>query len=424
MNRGYGLANKDDNIPNTPDTVFDIGSVTKQFTATAILLLSDDGKLRMDDPLHRFFEDVPDDKKDITIHHLLTHTAGFVASLGGDFDHIARADYFETLFGTQLLFEPGQRHQYSNAGYSVLGRIIELASGQEYEEYLSEHLFKPAGMQHTGYVLPDWRNVTLAYGYMRNVVPRGSMVERYQNDGRVSWNLKGNGGINSTPNDMYRWHLALKSHRILSSALTAKLTNPYVPEREDGRSHYAYGWAVNTTNRGATIISHNGSNGVFFHEYLWLLEDDTVILFFTNAASNQVEVAWVIEKMLFDPLFDPDPIIKNVYQAVFDFIADHPVEDLSELKILLMERYSIEVGRPETLNRMGYLTLQSGENLQWAVGLFRLNTQLFEKDANAWDSLGDGYVAIGDVGRAARAYEVAVTLGSEGSKEKLSALLE
>ena len=162
LNKGYGLANKNQEIPNSPETVFDIGSVTKQFTAAAILKLTQQNKLSVSDPLSRFFPKLPDDKKKITLHHLLTHSAGLVDTIGdGDFDHIPRDQFFKHLFKTKLLFEPGKKHRYSNAGYSILGRVIELASGQDYETFLYEQLFKPAGMQQTGYLRPQWEDQKL-----------------------------------------------------------------------------------------------------------------------------------------------------------------------------------------------------------------------------------------------------------------------
>ncbi|MEL6447982.1 MAG: serine hydrolase domain-containing protein [Pseudomonadota bacterium] len=422
LNRGYGLADKATNTPNTPDTVFDIGSVTKQFTAAAILLLSAEDKLSVDDPLSRFFPSLPKDKQDITLHQLLTHTAGFPASIGRDFDHTPREQFFNTLFEAQLQFEPGDRYQYSNTGYSILGRIIEIASCQGYETFLSERLFRPAGMNRTGYLLPAWDDVTMAQGYMRNVVPRGSMVDRYIEDGRVSWHLKGNGGINATHNDMFRWYLALRSHRVLSSDLTTKLTTPYVAEQPGGSSHYAYGWAIYTSDRSTPVVSHNGGNGVFFHEFLWLPEDDVAIIFSTNAASRQVEVAWTVERMLFDTDFEPGPIVKNVYQYVFDFMAEHPPKAASQLEASLRSQYATEMTSPDTLNRIGYMTLRSGQSPEWTVAIFELNTRLFERNANVWDSLGDGYRASGDKARAIRAYGTAERLGGPESARKIDEL--
>ena len=105
------------------------------------------GKLKLNDPLSSFFKQLPKDKQNITIHQLLTHTSGFTEAIGNDFEEISTNQFFEKLFTTRLLFEPGAKYSYSNVGYSVLGRIIEMVSGQSYEGFLNEYLFTPAGMK-------------------------------------------------------------------------------------------------------------------------------------------------------------------------------------------------------------------------------------------------------------------------------------
>lgn len=423
LNRGFGLANKSEGISNTPDTVFDIGSLTKQFTATAVLTLVDHGDLSLDDSISRFFANLPADKASITVHQLLTHTAGFIDSFGdGDFDHIPQDQFFDILFSTDLLFEPGSKHEYSNAGYSILGRIIELVSGTTYEAYLNEYLFEPAGMQSTGYLLPNWKDSDLAHGYMLNIIDRGTTARRYTEDGRVSWNLKGNGGINATVNDMYLWYQALENHAILSERLTATLMTPYVLEQDNGSSYYAYGWAIYTSERDTKIVSHNGGNGAYFYDFLWLPEDKTVIIFATNAASRQVELAWTLEKMLFDHNYQPKPITKNVYQLVLDFVDQNAEPGLAALEPVLRTQYRDDIGQAHTLNRLGYLVIRSERNPKWAVALFELNTRLFANDGNAWDSLGDAYRKAGQLADAKSAYRKAVLLGESGSQDKIGEL--
>ena len=264
ISKGYGFANKEEETLNTSNTVFDVGSVTKQFTATAILKLAELNKLKVTDSLSTFFKDLPADKKNITIHQLLTHSAGLIDIIGdGDFDHISTEDYFKELFNSELINVPGSKYEYSNSGYSLLGRIIELVSSQDYESFLQTYLFNPSGMHQTGYLKPEWDSNLYAIGYQENVVNIGSMVARYNKEGKVSWALKGNGGINSTLEDMYKWSLALKTNKILSKELTEKLTKPYIKENEDGNSHYAYGWSIFNTKRNTKRTTHNGGKWNF-----------------------------------------------------------------------------------------------------------------------------------------------------------------
>ena len=182
INKGYGEANKNAKTLNNPNTIFDIASNTKQFTATAILKLVELGKLKLTDPLSTFFENLPIEKQRITIHQLLTHTTGFSESIGRDYSafgklsEISQKDFFEKLFRSKLLSEPGEKYSYSNTGFSILGRIIELASGQPYETFLNEYLFTPAGMLQTGYLLPKWDTEQMAHGYNRNIIETESTI--------------------------------------------------------------------------------------------------------------------------------------------------------------------------------------------------------------------------------------------------------
>jgi CubicO group peptidase (beta-lactamase class C family) len=170
MSKGYGLANREQKIPFTPETVSSIGSITKQFTAAAILKLEMQGKLKVGDPIGKYLPGVPPDKADITIHHLLTHTAGVRADFGGrDSDPIARDDLVKLVLASPLRFKPGVRYEYSNEGYSLAGAIVERVSGASYEAFLSEHLFKPAGTR-----LPRRRGV--GQHHREGVGARGSRV--------------------------------------------------------------------------------------------------------------------------------------------------------------------------------------------------------------------------------------------------------
>lgn len=413
LNKGYGFANKEQNIKNTPQTVFTVGSVTKQFTATAILKLVEFNALKVTDPLAKFFKNLPNDKKEITIHQLLTHTAGMIDVIGqGDFDYIPREEFFKRLFETKLIHEPGSKYAYSNAGYSILARVIELVSGQDYEPFLNQHLFKPAGMLQTGYFMPQWNNNLIATGYARNVMNMGSVIERFKKQGKVTWTLKGNGGINSTTEDMFKWYKALKSNTILSKSQLETLTTAYILEYEGQSSYYAYGWAIYNSDRDTKIISHNGGNRIFFHDFIWLPEEDVVIIFFTNASSREVELAWPIEKMVFDKNYEAHPIKKNPFFLVANFTKHNSPEKANELFELLKNEHASAIGNSEFLNQLGYVLFESDNTLDWAIELFKMNADLFPNEANSWDSLGDGYKKKGDKERAIKAYQAAYKLDS------------
>lgn len=285
LRKGYGLANRATSQRFTPQTPFDIGSITKQFTAAAILKLEMQGKLRVSDPISRFFDGVPADKQGITLHQLLTHTSGLENGFGEDYDAMTRDALVAKALGSKLQSAPGERFSYSNAGYSLLGAVIEKASGQPYEQFLRDQLFKPAGMTMTGYRLPKWKPAEIAHGYQGETDWGTPLDHPWAPDGPW-WNLRANGGMLSTAEDLHRWRTALDGDRIFSAAAKAKLVTPYVKETEGGPFHYGYGWFVSTTDRNTRLAAHTGTNGVFYADFQRYL-DERVALF---AGSSQSEV--------------------------------------------------------------------------------------------------------------------------------------
>lgn len=260
--QGYGLADRERGIPWTPATVSTIGSITKQFTGAAILTLVEDGLVAVDDPITRYFEVVPEDKRAITVHQLLTHTSGIVDLEGlGDWDPIERDEFVRRALAQDLEFAPGERHEYSNAGYSLLGAILEKVTGKSYEEYLRQRLFLPAGMYDTGYILAPWGESRLAQGYRRGE-RWGTVVERPFADDGPFWVLRANGGIHSTAWDMLRWGQALLDGEPLSADSMATYWTPHVDEG-GGDSFYGYGWVVMEAG-DARVITHNGGNAFLF----------------------------------------------------------------------------------------------------------------------------------------------------------------
>ena len=265
--RGFGLADRGRDIAVDCDTVFDIGSVTKQFTAAAILHLEAAGELAVRDPLSAFVDGLPTDKREITLHQLLTHTAGLIDTIGPDHAPLSRAGMLDAFAASRSLSAPGTRYRYSNLGYSVLAAVIELVSGTGYERCLATRLFTPAGMRDTGYLLPDWTRSRVAMQYDGGGRERGTPLDlRWDHDGPY-WNLRGNGGILSTARDMRRWAAALRGTDVLPARARDKLFRPYVLEQTGGDTHYGYGWVIQRSGGGRTVAWHNGGNSYSYTEF-------------------------------------------------------------------------------------------------------------------------------------------------------------
>jgi CubicO group peptidase (beta-lactamase class C family) len=297
--RGYGLADRERGVPVTPETVFCTGSITKQFTAAAILALQEEGKLSVQDALGAHFDGVPEDKRGITLHHLLTHTSGLVDPPAGDHDLRATAAWVRDFaLGCTLEFAPGTEYAYQNVNYSLLGMIVAQRSGKPYETYLQERLFAPVGMQRTGYQAPAFAPESLALGYEDGDLWGTTLGRPMLPDGPC-WTLRANGGIHSTVADMLRWHAALQADRVLSRESRELLEAPHADE--GGGTAYGYGWSIQRSPAGTKLVAHNGGNGIFFADCLRFVEDDRCIFVATNVGSRfRGSLAYDLAAILYD----------------------------------------------------------------------------------------------------------------------------
>ncbi len=284
LRNGYGWADVKQRIPIKSDTIFDIGSGIKAFTATAIMQLEEQGKLNTSDLMSKYIKDVPADKKDITIHQLLTHTSGL------NFDYFydqatpaereimrVREKYVKGVLSYPLAFKPGEGRLYSNTGFSLLAVIIEIVSGEPYEQYAREHLFKPARMTETGYYIPrDLRRVSR--GYNDGDTDYGYPWETQWDGKRPLWDLMGNGGMLTTLDDVYKWMTAIKGERIVSQKTKDKMFQNYYPKTDQ-----AYGWNAWQTE-GKSFISRYGDAvpQAWNVEFRWYKDDDLIAVVLSN----------------------------------------------------------------------------------------------------------------------------------------------
>jgi CubicO group peptidase (beta-lactamase class C family) len=308
ITRSYGMANRTAGIVADTATVYNLGSITKQFTAAAILRLEELGRLRTTDSIARFFPDAPADKRAITLHQLLTHTAGFRSDFSpGDYEPTSREEYVRRMFAAPLRNPVGSTHFYSNAGYSMLAAIVERVTGSDYETALRDLILAPAGMRETGYKAPKWPAARIAHGY-QNDRDWGTIVERIAPDDAPYWALRGNGGLHTTLGDMARWDAVLNDARVFTDSSRRKFMTGYVNEGPDGESQYAYGWAVMKTSRGTRLVTHNGGNGIYVAEFLRFVDDGvTIFLTSTVAELTATQALRVVERIVFGQPYDLPP---------------------------------------------------------------------------------------------------------------------
>jgi CubicO group peptidase (beta-lactamase class C family) len=277
--QGYGFANLEHDVPVTPDTVFELASVTKQFTAAAVMLLVEESKVGLSDPISRYVPDSPEVWKDVTVRHLLTHTAG-LASLengfkslyeGGGRINYTTAQMFEAAVKDPMSFAPGERWQYSDVGYFLLGMVIEKAGGQRYRDFLAERFFQPLGMTSTS-VLDQWAIVKhRAAGY---TLRDGQLV----NIRRVTQvALPSHYGVFSTVRDLVQWENALAAGKVVKQS---SLEQMWTPVRFNSGSSYPYGFGWFVDERlGHRMITHTGITGT---EYTRFPDDKLTVIVLTN----------------------------------------------------------------------------------------------------------------------------------------------
>ena len=264
MAKGYGFANRAQQLPFTERTVVPMGSLVKPFTMLAILQLEHDGKLRTTDSLHRFFPEAPADKRNITIDQLLVHSSGLPLDVGtGDRGALAKDEFLRRLFAAPLRFPPGSGREYSNGGYALLASIVERVTDSEFETVVRDGILLPAGMLQTGWRDPAWGGDTVAHVYARGGEDFGTMLEAAKSDdGGINWNQRGNGGWLTTAQDLYRWHRAMLSGAILDSSGRRKHEWTARPRVALAGGNGAFETVIEyDAGRDLFIFVHNNANG-------------------------------------------------------------------------------------------------------------------------------------------------------------------
>jgi CubicO group peptidase (beta-lactamase class C family) len=274
INRGYGFADLEWSARNTPDTRFRIASITKQFTAACILILQERGKLKVEAPLKKYLQDIPQAWDDVTIFNLLTHTSGIP-----DFIHLADFRKFETLpqLPEQLIakirdeplqFAPGSERAYSNTGYVLLGLVIEKVSGESYAQFVKENLLEPAGMRDSGYDTHAALIHHRASGYTHG-------RDGFQNAPYLDMSIPfAAGGLYSTTEDLLRWEHSLFGGKILSRASLEQMTTPF-------KQNYGLGVVIQELD-GDKIIQHTGSLEGFNSDLIYGARNNLVVVVLSN----------------------------------------------------------------------------------------------------------------------------------------------
>jgi CubicO group peptidase (beta-lactamase class C family) len=424
FSKGYGWANRQTQTPFTPETLASMGSITKAFTASAILTLVEQGKLSLDDPLRKFFPTAPADKSGITIHQLLTHSAGFREFLtgdAGDYEKVETRKFLTRALKELLAFAPGSKAIYTNVGYSLLGIIIEQVSGQDYEQYLQKVLLVPMGIQEIGYHYPPSHPERIAVGYQMGKAWGTHQDKFAAAEGGPFWNLKANGGLEASLNDMEKWIIGIGNHTVLSPAMTDKMFSPLVKEEGyDGRSYFGYGCNISQSRRNTKMIDNGGSNNIYFARLIRLPEEGVVFYMVTNESSvgtdkvlpnvTQLYFLGAIQQdaMTMGPRFE-HPLSEKIY----NLLSNNPVQSLEEE----MKKQGLHVEDDMILLDVGHNLIREGKAEKARV-LYEFYTRSFPNIVVAWNDLGDVYRSLNREAEAKRCYQQALVLRPNNPRAK------
>ncbi len=413
--KGYGYANFEWDIPNSPDTKFRLGSITKQFTSMLIMQLVQDGKLRLDEKVSEVLSDYPKEQGEkITIHNLLTHTSGIpnytdfpgypTEIMKNTFSPLELVKLFEN---KPLEFKPGSKFSYSNSGYILLGYIIEKVTGKPYEEVLKENIFNPLGMKNSGYdhnieIIPK-----RAYGY-------NHFALEVQNANYIDMTVPFSAGaLYSTVEDLYKWDQALYTNKILSKENIKKLFRKYIPAF--GGMYYGYGWAVTKISNGhgdsVNVVAHGGAvNG--FNSLIERFTDDKnlIVLLNNTGATDLQDIAKHIEKILYNEKYEmpEEPIVIKFARKISDDGVDNAIKYIKNLSPEESKKLN-----ERDINNLGYSLLNTGQTKE-AIKIFKLNIDKYNS-ANSYDSYAEALMKDGQTEAAIENYKKSLEMNPGNS---------
>ncbi len=324
VRRGYGLANREHNVPNAPETRFRLGSITKQFTAMAVLILQEQGKLDVREKVKKYLADAPGAWDEVTVHHLLTHTSGipsftdFPDYLETMTQHMTAEELVARFRDKPLEFPPGTRFKYSNSGYVLLGRLIEKVSGESYEGFLRRQIFTPLKMKDTGFDNPIAVIPHRAAGYAR----RGPFVV---NALYIDMSIPhAAGALYSTVDDLYLWDQALDGETLIPRK---SLDAMFTPEK-DG---YGYGWAIGRSF-GRRMVGHGGGINGFATDIRRFPDDKVCVIVLSNLETAPVaEIGDDLAAIVFDEPVAPSGARRAITldaKVLDSYVGRYDIEEL------------------------------------------------------------------------------------------------
>lgn len=398
--KAFGEASFQSHRRFTPETISNIGSVSKQFTAMTIMMLADQNKVGYDDPVSKYIPELRGPPNGITLRHLLNHTSGIpdVGDLGIDHPRLTNDEVLRRLAKPDFLIsKPGEKYRYSNPNYVLLAVVVERVSGRRFADFLTEKILKPLGMSDTFVYdgAPHDKNSTAAaYDQFGNIAGDDALIT-------------GSGGMYSTVDDLLKWDQALNTERLVRQST---LDEAFTPGRvKEGTSIYGFGWNVEAQD-GRTFVWHQGATGGYRALIERRLAEKITVIILTNKGnSKRLEINNAILNLLNDkPYVFPR---RSIAEAMYDTISKQGIQAaINTYESLRVANDSSYDFSESELNSLGYQLLSGNHKASEAIEVFKLNTVAYPQSSNAFDSLAEAYQVSGDKDLAIKNYQKAVEL--------------
>lgn len=339
--KAYGYQDIQNKIENTPNTIFQVGSLTKQFTAAVVLKLAEQQKLSIDDKISKYFPEIKR-SDEITIKNLLTHTSG-LSEIFRDTLYIqenkqkpiSKGKLLSFFIDKPFYFDPGTQYAYCNSGYILLGLIIEKVSGKSYEQMVREYILKPLKMTHSGFDFIRLKSSQKALGYIK--FSSAESISSMPWDSTFTYSA---GSLYSTANDLYLWHKGLLNHKVLSKESLAKAYTPFL-------EGYGLGCWIDTLYQ-KRVISHGGNIEGFTSYFGRITEDDVCVILLNNIYNREIEsIATSILAILYDKpyhFFEEIKLSEDIlekYVGIYEINADYHIK-ISRVGYLLFAQIQNE----------------------------------------------------------------------------------
>jgi CubicO group peptidase (beta-lactamase class C family) len=421
--KAYGVKNLDTKVPLTAESIFHMASVSKPFSATAIMQLVEEGKINLNDPLIKYLPYFKlDDPRyqEITIKQMLTHTSGIPDENDYEwdkpqYDAMAAERYVRSLANEKMIAAPGEKYKYSNMAFDILADVIAKVSGMTFEDYIKEKILDPLNMKDSDFLRERIRPELRTSGHIFNLKPRVSEVYPYNRRHAPS------SCLNASVQEMCNWAIAnmkkgaFKGKRILEESSYKYLFAPQV-EITQNRS-IGLSWYIDQHRKNKTI-SHGGRDVGYTSYIVMLPEKSLAVIAAVNFDGEPIIIDLtfgVIDIMLgFEPSQPKIPIYIIVSKAILDSGIEKAIEQYRELKKYKPNRYKF---RENQLNWLGYHLIDNNR-LKDAIEIFKLNVEMFPQSYNAYDSLGEAYMKAGNRELAVANYEKSLDLNSENNNAK------